>query len=128
VHQATTLKQQLIKTMGLDQYVYTYERPEKTEIKYWRKHNAMHGWMEALWKSRGGSGDFNCIPLELHKEDLEALREAINGGELPETHGFFFGSPTHVQSEDTKAADLEFVEQALQAIEKGLVVEYNSWW
>ena len=36
--------------MGLDQFAYTTKGKEKEEIAYWRKHNALHGWMENLWE------------------------------------------------------------------------------
>ena len=114
--------------MGLDQFVSTYKEPEKEDIQYWRKHNAIHGWMQALWESRGGAGEFNYVPVRLYEEDLDQLELDIKNGNLPETTGFFFGSPSHIQSEEEKKEDLEFVSTARKALKQGLVVEYNSSW
>ena len=38
--------------MGLDMYAYEVSGDTKTEIMYWRKHNALHGWMESLWSTK----------------------------------------------------------------------------
>lgn len=58
--------------MGLDQYAWTiakelvgdiqvdYEVPkafEKNEIAYWRKFNHLHGWMEKLYRAKGGTDE-----------------------------------------------------------------------
>jgi hypothetical protein len=114
--------------MGLDQYVDIYKEPKKEQIKYWRKHNAMHGWMEELYRKRGGTGDFNCIPLRLTSEDLDDLENDIIEGNLPETSGFFFGSPSHEQSQEDMLEDLKFIQDAREAILNDMVVEYYAWW
>ena len=90
--------------MGLDQYAYKVKRDynheaktetiTKIEIAYWRKHNALEGYMCDLFHSKGGDGEFNCRTLPLNNDDLENLDEAINNKGLPETDGFFFGSDT----------------------------------
>ena len=62
--------------MGLDMFAYTtLENPagsvdfkvgEATEIHYWRKHPNLHGWMEKLYRDKGGSQEsFNCVNLQL---------------------------------------------------------------
>jgi hypothetical protein len=123
--------------MGLDQYARVIDQNgEKTEIAYWRKHPNLHGWMEHLWNEKGrpndteetsglGLSNFNCVPLELTSDDLDALEEAITGQTLPETAGFFFGSDS---DEYYKDKDLEFIRQARQALAEGKRVEYDSWW
>lgn len=123
--------------MGLDQYARVIDaNGEKTEIAYWRKHPNLHGWMENLWNEKGrpneteetsglGLSNFNCVPLELTSDDLDALEEAITGQTLPETAGFFFGSDS---DEYYKDKDLEFIRQARQALADGKRVEYDSWW
>jgi hypothetical protein len=122
--------------MGLDMYAYkTKAKPTKetdfkgddndVEIQYWRKHPNLHGWMETLYYAKGGSKDsFNCVNLELTFEDLKHLYEDLKTNTLPETSGFFFGQSSHEDMEN----DLNFVEEALKAIEEGEYVYYSSWW
>lgn len=114
--------------MGLDQNAYkvvAHDRENREEIAYWRKHPNLQGWMENLWRSKGGEGEFNCVDVELTLEDLDDLEQSINDSALPETTGFFFGS----DSDDYYAEqDREFIKQAREAIAKGYVVLYSSWW
>jgi hypothetical protein len=123
--------------MGLDQYAYCVDNNgEKEEISYWRKHPNLQGWMENLWRSKGcpnvpqeddpnGLSQFNCIPLELEYDDLNALEDAVRGYGLPQTVGFFFGndSDNHYHEKD-----LEFIQKAREALDGGLRVYYDSWW
>jgi len=46
------------------------------------------------YKKGGKAESFNCVPVELTLEDIDALEEAIQTGGLPETVGFFFGKTT----------------------------------
>ena len=136
--------------MGLDQFAYRVKRGfikkpvdfetsvydeeteeytnsvETVEFKYWRKHPALQGWMEELYYNKGGeSKQFNCVNVQLTCEDLEDLEHAIKNNILPETKGFFFGN---YSSEDYKEDDLQFIEDALEAIKDGDDVYYSSWW
>lgn len=114
--------------------------PTRREIHYWRKHNALHAWMQDLWESRGsrlpdgkagGSPrDFNCVPIELTEEDLKKLEEDIRGRKLEPTDGFFFGG-TDYTDEDWdwhEKDDLQFIADARQEIADGGRVFYDSWW
>jgi hypothetical protein len=132
--------------MGLDMYAYRTsvqlskgvdfqdeirsnenEESKCSELAYWRKHPNLHGWMENLYYQKGGEGEsFNCVPVELTVEDLDALEADITGRNLPETAGFFFGSS--YGDEDEVNRDLEFVKDARHAIEMGDRVFYDSWW
>ena len=137
--------------MGLDMYAWavpaewavdddkiaepgTNGRPERgvdgsdlTEIYYWRKHHDLHGWMEGLYRSRGGAAEsFNCIPIRLYSEDLDQLEADIRANKLPQTTGFFFGD--NPPDEESIEQDLEFVYKARWAIADGLAVYYDSWW
>lgn len=97
------------------------------ELHYWRKHHDLHGWMERLYRSRGGKAEsFNCIAIRLTEADLDALEADIKAYALPETTGFFFGN--NPPDEETVKEDLEFIADARRAIKKGLVVLYDSWW
>jgi hypothetical protein len=122
-------------TMGLDMYAYALTRaPERevdfkaddgAEIHYWRKHPNLHGWMERLYREKGGEDDaFNCVNLQLTREDLNALEADIHAGNLPPTCGFFFGESDGTERDD----DLQFVAKAREAIAAGLTVFYSSWW
>lgn len=114
--------------MGLDQYahrVVVHDTDNREEIAYWRKHPNLQGWMEQLWREKGGEGEFNCVDVELTLDDLEQLEASIEGEELPETAGFFFGN----NSDDVyREQDLEFIAEASKAIEQGYKVVYTSWW
>ena len=112
--------------MGLDQYAsIRKDGQEDLEIAYWRKHPNLQGWMEALWREKGNAGEFNCVEVELTFEDLEQLEASIEGEELPETEGFFFGNNS---DEFYREQDLAFIADASEAIEQGYKVIYNSWW
>lgn len=101
----------------------TVEKP--VEIAYWRKHPNAHGWMQALWESRGNSGSFNGDELELTLDDLVDFELAVKTGSLPSTQGFFFGNPADEHYRDT---DLQFIVAAREAIAEGYRVFYNSSW
>jgi hypothetical protein len=102
------------------------EDAEKEELYYWRKHPNLHGWMEALYRSKGGTEEFNCVNVMLTEADLKKLKSNIEGNSLPSTSGFFFGQS--YGNEEEKEQDLKFVELALDAIEEGYMVYYSSWW
>lgn len=123
--------------MGLDQYAVArrgepvknedghLEYPDQHEISYWRKHPNLQGWMENLYREKGGTEEFNCVEVEVTLEDLDELESAITGTALPETCGFFFGE----NSDDYyKDKDLQFIEDARQYINDGYTVVYSSWW
>ena len=123
--------------MGLDMYAYsTAEKVEtdtdffvesRTEIAYWRKFYALHGWMEDLYYSKGGkSADFNCDNVCIDADDLDDLEEVLKKGLLRPVDGFFFGGQT-VEPEDVESAS-EFIGKARAAIAEGLTVYYSSWW
>lgn len=123
--------------MGLDMYAFTTpDRPSKpvdikledncVQLFYWRKHPDLHGWMEELYRAKGGAGEnrFNCETVEVTLADLDALEKALDERSLPHTEGFFFG-----ESDETDIArDREFIALARQAIADGLFVLYDSWW
>ena len=95
------------------------------EIAYWRKHPTLHGWFEALYRSKGGEGDFNGDELELSWEDLDLLEEAVKVHGLPHTEGFFFGNDS---ADYYREQDLKFIKEARAHLFLGLKVFYNSSW
>ena len=120
--------------MGLDMYALTTtEQPdtdfgfkveEPQALHYWRKHPNMHGWMEALYRERGGEEMFNCVTLKLTAADLDRLEVDLRNAGLPPTQGFFFGDSDGSETED----DLAFIAKARMAIAEGKTVFYDSWW
>jgi hypothetical protein len=116
-----------------DKLNLSVDRTSAQEIASWRKHNRLHGWMEALWRVKTGEeGEFNTEELLLELIDITNLEKAIINDELPETGGFFFGIDSYEYEEDEikwqKEQDLKFVKEARQAIMEGDEVIYNSWW
>ena len=95
------------------------------ELAYWRKHPNLHGWMERLYRERGGTGDFNGDELELTAEDLDNLEYDVQNNRLPPTSGFFFGEGA---DDYYKESDLKFIQEARAEIFLGLKVFYNSSW
>lgn len=95
------------------------------ELAYWRKHPNLHGWMEQLYRERGGDGDFNGDELELTAEDLDNLEYDVQNNRLPPTSGFFFGSAA---DDYYKQDDLKFIQEARAEMFLGLKVFYNSSW
>jgi hypothetical protein len=115
--------------MGLDMYVMTTKEPEfdfttSTKLFYWRKHPDLHGWMENTYQKRGGTEEFNGIPIRLQYDDILQLENDIRNANLPQTTGFFFGS----SSPEDKENDLEFIKLAKEALNKHDKLFYTSSW
>lgn len=129
--------------MGLDMYAWSVAAEDvvddntiaededgcrkTSELFYWRKHHDLHGWMERLYRSNGGAAEsFNCIPVRIYPEDLDALEKDLNAKMLPETTGFFFGN--NPPDDESMEYDLQFIAKAREAIADGFAVYYDSWW
>ena len=126
--------------MGLDMYAFSTKAKPKTEVDfetknfqpdevhYWRKHPNLHGWMENLYRDKGGDkhSDFNGDCVVLTNDDLDCLEHDLKQWDLPETQGFFFGNDEN--NEEELKDDLEFVEKAREQIKKGNTIYYTSWW
>ena len=98
---------------------------EFEEFFYWRKHPYLHGFMERLYREKGGEAEsFNCSPVQLTEEDIDRLALSVVDEVLPETSGFFFGQskPGHQEH------DLEFLKTAKRLIQEGYTIWYDSWW
>jgi hypothetical protein len=124
-----------VMTMGLDMYAFktkaTITKPvdftddDALRIHAWRKHPNLHGWMESLYRTKGGAAEsFNVTNVQLTAEDIDALEFAIREKILPDTTGFFFGESDGSEVED----DLGFVAKARDALKAGYLVFYASWW
>jgi hypothetical protein len=129
--------------MGLDMYAWRVKSTDalgdfeiardaddckiKEELFYWRKHHDLHGWMERLYREKGGTDEsFNCIPVRLTMEDLDRLEKDVLGYKLPETTGFFFGN--NPPDPDSVEQDMQFIARAKTAVASGDAVYYDSWW
>ena len=128
--------------MGLDMYAWKvpaknvgdievdYKVPEgeeKQELAYWRKFNHLHGWMENLYRTKGGmEEEFNCTTVRLNEDDLDSLEQALLNNKLEATSGFFFGD-TVLRQEDVDTT-IQFIKDARQAIKDDMVVFYDSYW
>ena len=107
------------------------EIKSETEIGYWRKHADLHGYMEDLYIERGGREEFNCVEIDLYKEDCEEIiafaRERLeeNEDEVEHTTGFFFGQTQKEDWEET----IKIFENALNTVNFDTEeIYYNSWW
>jgi hypothetical protein len=126
--------------MGLDMYAFIVDADgvgdkvtdvalgdTATEICYWRKFNALHGWMEDLYRQKGGSKEsFNCTTVRLTANDLDRLEMDTGNNKLVPVNGFFFGVQ-EIDSEDLESVS-DFVKVARQALADGKAVFYDSWW
>jgi len=126
--------------MGLDMYAFAVNADSVGEgvvdvalgdgaeqIFYWRKFNALHGWMEDLYHLKGGSKDsFNCTTVRLTANDLDRLEMDTGNNKLVPRNGFFFGSQ-EIYPEDLESV-AGFVKLAREAIADGKAVFYDSWW
>jgi hypothetical protein len=126
--------------MGLDMYAFTVPAEwagdtdtdytpdadrNTTELFYWRKFNALHGWMEDLYRTKGGIKTiFNCTTVRLTSEDLDRLEREANS--LQPVAGFFFGEQTVYPEQLESIAD--FIAKAREALAGGKAVFYDSWW
>jgi hypothetical protein len=121
--------------MGLDMFAHTitekpasevdFETENHEQLHYWRKHPDLHGWMEQLYREKGGAAaSFNCVRMVLTAPDLDRLEADIKESRLPDTQGFFFGESDGSETTD----DLRFIGKTRTAIQSGLTVYYTSWW
>ena len=114
--------------MGLDQYAYIRDKEgNQIDLQYWRKHNALQGWMENLYRYKGGKESFNCVAIQLTSGDLDRLEEDVCLRQLPVTTGFFYGADTS-QDDYNFDRDLEFIAKAREKDKEGYRVYYSSSW
>jgi hypothetical protein len=132
--------------MGLDMYAFTVDAKDagdnvvdletnygtdnelaKTELYYWRKFNALHGWMEDLYRIKGGAKEsFNCTTVRLDAKDLDRLEMDTGNNKLVPINGFFFGAQT-IYPEDLESVAI-FIAKAREALAEGKTCWYDSWW
>ena len=118
--------------MGLDMYLY---EKQTHEVAYWRKANAIHGWIMNHTKVID-----NGTPVPLTKQDLYELREVCikvltsHTEEaafelLPPTSGFFFGSTEVDEWYWSDVSDtIDKLNTALeQSVDDAMFEYYASW-
>tara|TARA_B100000927_G_C16347319_1_gene421825 strand:- start:33 stop:440 length:408 start_codon:yes stop_codon:yes gene_type:complete len=135
--------------MGLDMHAgYLHPKPERpdnvVDIKddigdrmeapyYWRKHARLQQHMTYLWHKKNGGEEYGFNGgdvLILTKEDILELKRLVETDDLPFCEGgFFWGHQFQEESmREYKKQDLEFCETALEWIEQGKEVWYESSW
>lgn len=110
--------------MGLDMF---FVDGSGNEIKYFRKHADLHGFLSELWCAKNPdktSWDFNCKKLRITKDILRKLRKFVDGPHDEHYTGFFWGHSTNEDWEETKVL-LDDIERRLNNKER---VYYDSWW
>jgi hypothetical protein len=113
------------KNDGNEQFVIS-EDADRHELAYWRKFNALHGWMEDLARAKGFTGEFNCVPVLLSPDDIDDLENDVAVRALKPRGGFFFGNQ-EIYPEDVEATK-KFIADARAAFADGRDVYYDSWW
>lgn len=99
-----------------------------SNFAYWRKFNHLHGWMESLYRAKGGTDEqFNCNNVRLGADDIDRLESMASMKALAPARGFFFGADDPFSDEDREEV-LKFVADAREAMANGMVVFYDSWW
>lgn len=110
--------------MGLDMYLkgqtyIPYDKRKKDNrtglekegeifrLGYWRKHPNLHGYI--VNEFAGGKDE--CQEIELDREALLNIMNAVKTGKLPETTGFFFGQS--LGTEEERAEDIAILERAM---------------
>lgn len=96
------------------------------ELAYWRKANHIHGWMETLYKAKGGTQEFNCTSVRLSKQDIKDLFTEVKDNTLTPTAGFFFGGDN--RPDDVDIYTLSVLFDALYEITGDYDIYYTSWW
>lgn len=95
------------------------------EIGYWRKLYDLQDYMRNIYYERGGTGEFNCNPLILSKEDCEAVLK------------YSKESLENIDTDDEDAEwDIERWKDAVEIFERAIketdwdneTVYYDSWW
>ena len=122
--------------MGLDQYAYVEEPGSpKERFAYWRKHTELDNWMRELYHSRGHTEEFNCIDLELFKEDLDNFerdvlytRQSIDNNVLYNGHNPNQKDLHYLSMAFKYEEDYMFLMKSRMYLNKGYRVYYANWY
>lgn len=134
--------------MGLDQYAYrikmknvksdfAFERGRYNnmtgmdnlgndlDFDYWRKFSPLDDWMRYLYLTKGGTDNFNLIPVRLTEEDLDNLYVAAQS--LDFYADGYYNNPQQEKEEEYSHL-MKFIAKAKKAIDEGDAVYYDNWW
>ena len=105
-------------------YVFAKTNTEEDEeILYFRKFNALHGWLQNY--ANMDADKFNCHKLNIDKELLDKLRQDVLESKLENKSYFFWGS---AWSEDQiKEGVNRFILTCESAIKDGKQIYYFAW-
>ena len=95
---------------------------DNTEIAYWRKENALHGWFEKNYQVE------NCGEVNLPEETINQLLEDLENHKLEPTTGLFYGTNEELDDEwfDTMIKQWKDIKQKL--IESDIQFYYTCWY
>ena len=99
--------------------------------KLWKSLDDVEKWnlsqVPALAKYNKGQGNFD---FNFYDKVYRDLKQIIENKELPKTQGFFFGNDSYQDYREYgyEAADKEFVEKALKALDEGYEIIYTCSW
>ena len=90
---------------------------EFEELHYWRKFWPLQYWMERLYLKKGGTEEFNCVYLQLTKDDLNQLKKNSKN----------FDPDSCLFPDDIKNLRL-VINKAIKIIDNGKCVFYWGWY
>lgn len=106
--------------------IETSDKFAMEEIKYYRKFNALHGLLDDLYLSRGGS-DMNCVLVNVNLEDVNLIKEHCLNKTLEPREGFFWGSQDPVTDEEYEELyNLTILMEEM--LSEGWIIGYCGYW
>ena len=82
-----------------------------TDVAYFRKNSALQGWMQELYRSKGGTDvEFNCSNVVVSIDDLLTLHNQIKANKVLPTSGFFFGDMCDEKYEQLKQVVVDMID------------------
>ena len=95
----------------------SFSDSEFEELHYWRKFWGLQYWMERLYQKKGGTEEFNCVYLQLTKDDLNQLKKNCKN----------FCIDSCMFPDDIKNLRL-VIDKAIKIIDNGKCVFYWCWY
>lgn len=82
-----------------------------TDVAYFRKNSALQGWMQQLYRSKGGTDlEFNCCNVVVTIDDLLILHKQLKANKVLPTNGFFFGEMDDDKYENLKQEVVKMID------------------
>lgn len=120
--------------MGLDMYFFAarndkpiqeIDTEDLEEVRYFRKFNNLHGWLEDLWFQKGNRDDMNCQLFELDEEDLNLMSK--DSAAMGPMSGFFYGQQKEMDK--TMIDEVKYLaDELLLNLKQGNRIFYYAWW